>query len=285
MTRKPSPATTPKSYPTRTSKITDSNTPTSTKKEESLQETIEYLKKKVANLEGTVSVLEGNVVSLHGTVSSLEKKVLFLEDENTILLSNYHVASCVNDTLRKGLDDLQQYQRRSCMIIDGIKVEEGEKISDLKEKVKTEVIKQTARNNQHSVAIEFDNEYDKCHRIGPIKDGKQSIIVKVKSHSYREKLYRNRTKGKNVQVRFKTSLTKRRSDLLAKASARIADLPDKLKQKIAFSYADIHGNLKIKMTEKTCDRWNFEFNSEQELTDILIKIDEFEINPYIDYED
>ena len=73
------------------------------------------------------------------------------------------------------------------MIVEGIPVTNEEKIPSLKAKVKEEIVKQVSKNEfqKAEAAHEFEVEYDKCHRIGPIKDGKQNVIVKLKFHRYR----------------------------------------------------------------------------------------------------
>ena len=290
-TRSPA-TTTPKSYPKRGSKAESSaETPTKNKDEsstetptatvgENLQDTIKLFKSRIEQLEGTV-------ITLHGTVTNLENKIIYLEAENAKISANYYVSACVNDTLRRNIDNLEQYQRRSCMVVEGLPTTDDEKIPSLKGKIKDEVINQVAKNGYQKAQLstEFDLEFDKCHRIGPIKEGgKQNAIIRFKSHGFREKLYMNRTKGKNVKIRLRTSLTKRRSDLLMTAQHRISDLPEKSRNKIAFTYADFQGNLKIKLNAKIDNKWNFEFNSEQELNYALCKID-YDAEPYSDYED
>ena len=45
---------------------------------------------------------------------------------------------------------------------------------------------------------------DKYHRVGPVhdEDGTQSTIVRLKSHSMKETIYKNRTKNKNKKIKI-----------------------------------------------------------------------------------
>ena len=39
---------------------------------------------------------------------------------------------------------------------------------------------------------EVDIELDKCHRLGPTRDGKQSTVVRFRSHAFKKKVYQKR---------------------------------------------------------------------------------------------
>ena len=92
------------------------------------------------------------------------------------VVSEKVIASHVSDLLHEKIDDLQQYSRRNCLILDGLPVTTNESISDLKVKVRETVI-----NDLNIDSAEFDNEFDKTHRIGPVSDGQnQKVIVRFK---------------------------------------------------------------------------------------------------------
>ena len=53
---------------------------------------------------------------------------------------------------------------------------------------------------------EFHNNFDKVHRVGKTTNNKENIIIKFKTHSFREKNYRMR-KNNRRGVKFHISWT------------------------------------------------------------------------------
>ena len=134
------------------------------------------------------------------TEKELLKRVANLEKIVEKLQNELYVTKNVNTLLSNETDDLQQYQRRHCIVIDGLRTspnETSDQVTEKAEKVLTE-------------KLQFDPEevncqIDKCHRIGPIntKDGTQSTIVRFKTHSFREAVYLKRRKcNKNKKSNF-----------------------------------------------------------------------------------
>ena len=75
--------------------------------------------------------------------------------------------------LSKEIDDLQQYQRRHCIVIDGLRTSPSETSDHVTEKVEKVLI-----GNLQFDPEEVNYQTDACHRIEPIntKDGMQSTI-------------------------------------------------------------------------------------------------------------
>ena len=98
------------------------------------------------------------------------------------VVSEKAIASHVSDLLHEKIDNLQQYSGRNCLVLDGLPVIANESVSDLKVKVKETVV-----NDLKIDSTEFDNEFDKTLRIGPVSDNgqNQKVIVRFKSHSFR----------------------------------------------------------------------------------------------------
>ena len=159
----------------------------------------------------------------------LEKRVDNLENE---LVTVRHV----NNILSKEVDRLQQYQRRSCIVIDGINTEQEESINRITEKARNVLI-----HNLKFDEKEVDSEIDKVHSVGKPKDGKQATILRFKSHSFRAKVYEKRKSITNKKLKVRVSLTKKRSDLIKYAYSITENTPPNLK----FVFADINGNLKL----------------------------------------
>ena len=89
------------------------------------------------------------------------------------------------------MDDLQQYQRRACVTLDGITPSEHETTEEITKKAKNVMLK-----NLNFSEKEVDIELDKCHRLGPTRDGKQSTIVRFRSQVFKEKVYQNGKKSR-----------------------------------------------------------------------------------------
>ena len=89
-----------------------------------------------------------------------------------------------------------------------------------------------------------NEELDKCHRLGKAKDGKQSTIIRFKSHSFRASVYASRNNIQNKKkLKVKLSLTKRRTKIINYAHRITESVPE-----VKFAYADVNGNLKIRHT-------------------------------------
>ena len=111
----------------------------------------------------------------------------------------------------------------------------------------------------------LSNEIDKIHPIGPIKDDNtQTIIMKFKSHGFRERVYRNRKSGQNKRMRLRVSLTNRRIKLLEKANDLIENVPN-----IDFAFADTLGNLKLKFINNVNGKLFKDFKNEVDLAEAI----------------
>ena len=114
---------------------------------------------------------------------------------------------------------------------------------------------------------ETNMEFDKTHRIGGItQDRQQRVIVRFKSHGFCSKVYNRRKQSKRIYV--KPSLTKFRLDTLKQAKERYGNSSD-----VEFIYADILGNLKIRLKNPLNGRFVHEFYNLNELSDILFDAD------------
>ena len=95
------------------------------------------------------------------------------------------------------------------MVIDGIPTDKKETVNDLKHKIIDVVTntnkKQDETMNEQDVIkptkSEFLSQFDKCHRIGPNRDGRQAVIIKFRTHLFRERLYKDRNKNpRQIQI-------------------------------------------------------------------------------------
>ena len=109
------------------------------------------------------------------TLEELLKRIEKLEDKVAELQSELIVTKNVNKLLSQEVDNLQHYQRRTCVILDGITPSEHETTEEITKKAKNVMIK-----NRNFSEEEVDIELDKCHRLGPTRDRKQSTIVRFR---------------------------------------------------------------------------------------------------------
>ena len=168
----------------------------------------------------------------------------------------------MSEQLTTELDRLDQYHRRSNVIIKNVFLPENENDDGVKSIV-TKILK------NDMAKPELLSSVDKQHRIGAIKEvnGKklQNIIVRFKSHSARYAVYKDRKKAKNVKI--SANLTKRRSQLLTAASNAVNHI-----EKVDFCFSNIHGDLMTRLKEPYNGKHVFVFNSLKELSDLLMKI-------------
>ena len=106
-----------------------------------------------------MSVLEKTVSELLPLKSKVEK----LTDCNAIL-------SNVNDKLSREVELLQQYSRRNCVVLEGIPTHKNESMESLQGKVET-AIKGMGISQE-----EYTSEFDKTHRIGPVRNHKEQRV-------------------------------------------------------------------------------------------------------------
>ena len=90
---------------------------------------------------------------------------------------------------------------------------------------------------------EITNNINKLHRIGKIdKNNTQNTIIKLKSHSFKEKNYFKRKAITQRDVKIKLSLKRHWIELLKHVDTLITDNPG---TNFLFAYANVHKNLKI----------------------------------------
>ena len=164
-------------------------------------------------------------------VENLTKRVAFLEAKLVQQEAQLFIATHTSDILSCEIDKMNQYSQRSCLIVDGLKLPTAHESENVEEKVKN-----IFQNDLEIPAEVVDAEFDKAHRVGPIIDDGQKVIVRFKSHNFRSKLYHKRKLIKNHKIKFRVSLTKKRRNLLAYAEDILKDCLE-----VAFVFADFNG--------------------------------------------
>ena len=188
-----------------------------------------------------------------------------------IMFSSWKGKLQSSNLLEQKTDDLEAYSRRPCTILS--RVQKPKKES--RENIKTSVLENLQETGLPLEEIE--RNIDKLHRVGRFdhETETQPIIVKFKTHSFKEKIYHQRKKlAKGITI--SPSLTKWRSDILQHVQHIVKeessdDSPHK-EVIVKFAFADVHGTLKIALTKSYKNRHVFAFDSVLEYFQIINKV-------------
>ena len=177
------------------------------------------------------------------------------------------ISKHVSSILEEKLDENQQYSRRSCLLISGIMKKPNERSEE------TEILaKEVILNDLGIPHQEFQNNFDKVHRVGKTTNNKQNIIIKFKTHSFREKLYKMR-KDNRRGVKFHISLTQHRSEILSEAKLLTDQVPI-----IDYCFADTNGNLKVRLKEQIHNSNLYPFRNITELRELISSLENAHIS-------
>ena len=133
---------------------------------------------------------------------------------------------------------------------------------------KTRKAKNVMVKNLNFSEEEVDIELDKCHRLGPTRDGKQSTIKRFRWHAFKEKVYKKQKEIKGKKIKVKLSLTKHRTRAI-KYAHQITEYD----AEVNFVYADMNGNLKLTLHNSIGNKYVYEFKSNEELYELFNKLD------------
>ena len=216
---------------------------------------------------------QNEIDELKKQVCSLTNTIVDLKKDMTLMDSRLEVSNHVNSTLQRQLEDLQQYTRRHSLIIDGIKVKQNEKVEEVENEVKR-ILLDEFKVDENELKLEFD----KAHRIGKVqKDNKQPVIVRFKSHSFRANTYADRKrfhqnkKNENVKFKLRVCLTSQRRNLLALMNSKLEN------EKVEFCYANINGNLKVRLKEEVENKKVIDIKTEADIDALLNKLNDEEL--------
>ena len=207
------------------------------------------LKRKLKELEDRLGVVEARN-------KQLEYRVTKLESSNIVL-------SKVNSELSREVDRLDQYHRRSNVIIKNMVLPKDDEPSKSLNKKVLHILNKDLEVNETVI-----NDVDKMHRVGKVKHNKngrqtQDVIIRFKTHSSRYAVMEKRKLAKNIKI--SPNLTPKRGKLWYDASNRIAPLPE-----IDFVFADIHGDLNIRLTKEFKNKFVHGFSTIEELEKLIL---------------
>ena len=166
-------------------------------------------------------------------------------------------------------DDVEQYGRRLCLRVNGIPVENGERVKDLENRLHQEFsnmglnIPKEAIDRVHRIGKKFEIEdVDEDGHITGVSV-QQQVIMRFTNWRDRSHIYRERKRSKSLK--FKVDLMKRRVNLLDKARRETQHV-----EGIKFVFADINCRLNVRFMDDSIKA----FNSETELASIIASCDE-----------
>ena len=182
-------------------------------------------------------------------VKKQEEKIIQLESSVAMLQEHVSALKQQHKKNESNVDENEQYGRRLCLRVDGVKSISGETSADvltnLRKKWENNVNVQ-AKWKSEGVSLP-DSVIDRAHRIGKkykndAGDTCQGIIIRFSTFRHRTLLYYTRKELKGVTV--KLDLTKRRYNLLKDARSLVQNVDG-----VKFAFADINCRLKVRMED------------------------------------
>ena len=181
-----------------------------------------------------------------------------VESENKMLTKQVTELSKLSIENQSKNEDLEKYDSRLCLRVDGIPVVSNESRDDV-------IILTKSLFKEAKVAVP-ENVLDCAHRIRPIYTDRVSkkkckiIIVRFTTFCHRTVFYRARKNLKSAKV--KLDVTKSRFDLLKIANNHVKEIPA-----INFYYADVNCCLRVKFHDEKQE--DIFFSTSEELCDII----------------
>lgn len=167
-----------------------------TKNNIKVTESLTSMSKKLDNLEKSLKEKDEEI-------ENLENKIQLLDERNQDLLTE-------NKDISDRLDDLEQYSRRNCLLLHGVREDDDENTD--------EIILSTIATE---IGINItEQDIDRTHRLGRPnrRDGKpRPIIVKFSRYNVRNKVYQYKRNLKGKRYLITESLTSHRMRLFKEA--------------------------------------------------------------------
>ena len=202
------------------------------------------------------------------TIELLQREIKSLKRESQMINSANVMKDCVIKSLQGEVNRLQQYTRRYSVVISGIDKPRGkEDVKELEQKVKTIVTKINCDTKVEDI--------DKLHRNGPARGKDQEVIVRFKSHSAKESFYKSRSNLNDRNIKIKPSLSPHNKSLLHDARELVDSYATSdgymsgMTNPPDFVFANVHGDLQVKMKKRVRKGMFFSFSSIEQLSMII----------------
>ena len=199
-------------------------------------------------------------------IKQLEDRTNSLEGELMMINARFSVRDHVIAGLKGEIQRLEQYTRRYSVTISGVEKKKEEKPEELREKVLKLVNEVKSTTNERDI--------DKLHCNGRIHNGKtQDIILRFKSHAAKEAFYRARKALPASQegVRIRPALSPNQKKLLYDSQQLLEryQYGEEMVNPPEFVFANLHGDIQVKLKNKFRHSEMVTFNSIKQLTHIL----------------
>ena len=154
----------------------------------------------LAGVAESISLMNEKFEDINKKFDNYEKERKEKEKEIKDLKEKVLILSNEKKDLEQIIDRQEQYSRRNCILIHGVKEEQNEDTDNV-------VVKLIKDNLEEDVDL---TELDRSHRIGKKKsNGKaRPIIVKFARYNVRRKVFYNKKKLKGKNISITESLTK-----------------------------------------------------------------------------
>ena len=226
------------------------------------------LQEKVEQLEQQLLQLITDSKEKDVRLKKMEDRIYQLEADEIKNASYLAVQRNVSTLLANRVAQLEQYSRRHSVIVSGIERKVGENNDSLRAEVNSLL--------QEAGSTAKIEDVDKLHRNGPRQGGRQDLIVKFKTHSAKEAFYKSRKSITSREVWVKPSLSSHNTSLLKEAKDFIKPFIGNTRtyeNPPEFVFANVHGDLQVKMAKETDGSMFHSFNSMQKLFEIINKSD------------
>lgn len=163
----------------------------------------------LAEVAESISLMNEKFEDINKKFDNYEKERKEKEKEIKDLKEKVSILSNEKKDLEKIIDRQEQYSRRNCILIHGVKEEQNEDTDNV-------VVKIIKDNLEEDVPL---TELDRSHRIGKKNsNGKaRPIIVKFARYNVRRKVFYSKKKLKGKNISITESLTKFRMEKLQEA--------------------------------------------------------------------
>ena len=161
---------------------------------------------KIADITTSASFIAASFETQKKTNEDLLARMVELERSQDFVTKSWKGELC---TQAASIESAEQYSRRNCALLHGVKEGEGENTDAL--------VMATVKEH---LAISLDErDFDRSHRLGaPRKDGRpRPIIVKFARYNTRATVLRAKKRFKGTSFLLTESLTKRRMEVLNEA--------------------------------------------------------------------
>ena len=172
----------------------------------------QIMERKQQELKSSIQFISDQYDSLKTSQQINEEKCVTLKNENICMKGT--ISNLLNN-----IDELEQYSRKNCLLVNGIK-----EVDRPNENVSEEISEVSAQENSYIAELSLFNEKlgvdvhikekDHTHRIGrqkqKNKDAPRPIIVKFSNCNTRQTVFQVRRKLKGTQITIVENLTSKR---------------------------------------------------------------------------